>query len=77
MRATVPGRRSGLARPATSIHSRVIRSPTRERTSGQRGANGVDGAAPGASEESRQAFAEAAQIRRALHAKRTGTVPED
>ncbi|PZH16896.1 hypothetical protein C1I97_05870 [Streptomyces sp. NTH33] len=42
-----------------------------------RGANGVDGAAPGASEESRQAFAEAAQIRRALHAKRTGTVPED
>lgn len=42
-----------------------------------RGAGGPGAAAPGASEESRQAFAEAARIRQALHAKRTGTVPED
>ncbi|GHJ35980.1 MAB_1171c family putative transporter [Streptomyces sp. TS71-3] len=39
--------------------------------------NGEVPADPGASEESRQAFAEAAQIRRALHAKRTGTIPDD
>ncbi|MEU6281011.1 MAB_1171c family putative transporter [Streptomyces sp. NPDC047028] len=32
---------------------------------------------PGASAESRQAFAEAARIRQALHAKRTGTMPDD
>lgn len=39
--------------------------------------NGAGRADPGASEESRQAFAEAAQIQQALHAKRTGTVPDD
>lgn len=42
-----------------------------------RSAHDADGANPGASDESRQAFAEAAQIRQALHAKRTGTIPED
>ncbi|MGP3926908.1 MAB_1171c family putative transporter [Streptomyces sp. 8N616] len=42
-----------------------------------RTANGAGGADPGASDESRQAFAEAAQIRQALHAKRTGTIPDD
>ncbi|MBW5486080.1 MAB_1171c family putative transporter [Streptomyces bambusae] len=31
----------------------------------------------GAGTEARQAFAEAAQIRKALHAKRTGTLPDD
>ncbi|MFI5683413.1 MAB_1171c family putative transporter [Streptomyces sp. NPDC051636] len=41
-----------------------------------RTANGVDGPDQGASEESRQALAEAAQIRQALHAKRTGTIPD-
>lgn len=44
-------------------------------------AAGADGGAaePGVSdgEEFRQAFAEAARIRQALHAKRTGTIPED
>ncbi|MFE0187263.1 MAB_1171c family putative transporter [Streptomyces sp. NPDC058989] len=42
-----------------------------------RTATGTDGAGPEASEESRQAFAEAAQIRQALHAKRAGTIPDD
>nr|WQM80051.1 MAB_1171c family putative transporter [Streptomyces sp.] len=44
-----------------------------------RTADGADGGAAdtGASEEFRQAFAEAAQIRQALHAKRTGTLPDD
>ncbi|MFE9171058.1 MAB_1171c family putative transporter [Streptomyces kebangsaanensis] len=42
-----------------------------------RSADDADGVDPGASEESRQAFAEATQIRQALHAKRTGTVPDD
>ncbi|MEU9122432.1 MAB_1171c family putative transporter [Streptomyces sp. NPDC048506] len=42
-----------------------------------RTANGAGGAGAGASEESRQAFAEAAQIRQALQAKRTGTIPVD
>ncbi|MFG2284527.1 MAB_1171c family putative transporter [Streptomyces sp. NPDC048595] len=42
-----------------------------------RTATGGDGAGPEASEESRQAFAEAAQIRQALHAKRAGTIPDD
>lgn len=42
-----------------------------------RGANGAVGTGSGASEESRQAFSEAAQIRQALHAKRVGTVPDD
>ncbi|MGW7258748.1 MAB_1171c family putative transporter [Streptomyces sp. NPDC054834] len=40
-----------------------------------RTANGFGTADPGASEESRQAFAEAARIRQALLAKRTGTIP--
>ncbi|MET8944352.1 MAB_1171c family putative transporter [Streptomyces sp. NPDC004542] len=39
--------------------------------------NGFGTANPGASEESRQAFAEAARIRQALRAKNAGTVPED
>ncbi|MFF4394957.1 MAB_1171c family putative transporter [Streptomyces sp. NPDC001480] len=39
--------------------------------------NGFGAAEPGASEESRQAFAEAARIRQALLAKRTGTAPGD
>ncbi|UQA92724.1 MAB_1171c family putative transporter [Streptomyces halobius] len=42
-----------------------------------RTANGAGRADSGASEESRQAFAEAAQIRQALYAKRTGTIPDD
>ncbi|GGL79699.1 hypothetical protein GCM10010129_24200 [Streptomyces fumigatiscleroticus] len=42
-----------------------------------RAPNGAGPAHPEASEESRQAYAEAAQIRRALDAKRTGTVPVD
>ncbi|WP_267241629.1 MAB_1171c family putative transporter [Streptomyces sp. PR69] len=41
-----------------------------------RSAGGSGVRAAGASEESRQAFAEAAQIRQALHAKRAGTVPD-
>ncbi|GGU59733.1 hypothetical protein GCM10010211_25860 [Streptomyces albospinus] len=43
----------------------------------ERTANGAPGADRGASEESRQALAEAAQIRQALHAKRIGTIPDD
>ncbi|GAA2488880.1 MAB_1171c family putative transporter [Streptomyces gobitricini] len=39
--------------------------------------NGAAGADPESREESLQAFTEAAQIRQALHAKRTGTVPPD
>ncbi|MYT31905.1 MAB_1171c family putative transporter [Streptomyces sp. MspMP-M5] len=42
-----------------------------------RTAHGADGAGRGASAESRQAFAEASQIRQALDAKRTGTMPDD
>ncbi|MDQ1025040.1 hypothetical protein QF035_002622 [Streptomyces umbrinus] len=42
-----------------------------------RASNGIGGADAGASEESRQALAEAAQIRQALLAKRTGSVPDD
>ncbi|GAU69651.1 Syd protein [Streptomyces sp. NBRC 110611] len=42
-----------------------------------RSAHGADGAGPGASDESRQAFAEAAQIKQALRAKRAGTIPDD
>jgi hypothetical protein len=76
-----------LEPPGTSVsdlnyrlHRRVIEirdgwrdlRPYIDRTS-----NGVAAADPGASEESRQAFAEAAQIRQALHAKRTGTIPDD
>lgn len=39
--------------------------------------HGAGGPDAGASEESRQAFTEAAQIKQALLAKRTGTVPQD
>lgn len=61
------------------LHRRVIEirdgwrdlRPYIDRTS-----NGV-GADPRASEESRQALAEAAQIRQALDAKRTGAIPDD
>ncbi|MFD7099640.1 MAB_1171c family putative transporter [Streptomyces xanthophaeus] len=42
-----------------------------------RTAQDTEGAGPKASEEYRQAFAEAAQIKQALHAKRTGTIPDD
>ncbi|MEV0413506.1 MAB_1171c family putative transporter [Streptomyces sp. NPDC050448] len=38
---------------------------------------GIGGSEAGAGKESRQAFAEAAQIRQALHAKRAGTIPAD
>ncbi|MFD8986262.1 MAB_1171c family putative transporter, partial [Streptomyces sp. NPDC059564] len=41
-----------------------------------RSAHGGDAADPGAGEEYRQAFAEAAQIRQALNAKRAGTIPD-
>ncbi|AQW48711.1 MAB_1171c family putative transporter [Streptomyces violaceusniger] len=62
------------------LHRRVIEirdgwrelRPYIDRTSG-----GDDQAGSRGSEESRQAFAEAAQIRQALHAKRTGTIPDD
>ncbi|MFD5384586.1 MAB_1171c family putative transporter [Streptomyces sp. NPDC127074] len=62
------------------LHRRVIEirdgwrelRPYIDRTSGGDGQAGPKG-----SEESRQAFAEAAQIRQALHAKRTGTIPDD
>ncbi|MGW1376050.1 MAB_1171c family putative transporter [Streptomyces sp. NPDC002446] len=43
----------------------------------ERSAHGAGGAEPGTSDESRQAFAEAAQIRQALDAKRIGTIPDD
>ncbi|MEE4593783.1 MAB_1171c family putative transporter [Streptomyces sp. DSM 41524] len=62
------------------LHRRVIeiRDGWRElRPYIDRTTNGDGGAGPRGSEESRQAFAEAAQIRQALHAKRTGTIPED
>lgn len=42
-----------------------------------RNAHGIAVADPAASEEMRQAFVEAAQIRQALHAKRIGVVPDD
>ncbi|MHC0428880.1 MAB_1171c family putative transporter [Streptomyces sp. O3] len=42
-----------------------------------RSANGADGPGDAQSEEARQAFAEAAQIQRALLAKRAGTVAQD
>ncbi|MFD8455774.1 MAB_1171c family putative transporter [Streptomyces antimycoticus] len=62
------------------LHRRVIEirdgwrelRPYIDRTTG-----GDGQASPKGSEESRQAFAEAAQIRQALHAKRTGTIPDD
>ncbi|WP_455712904.1 MAB_1171c family putative transporter [Streptomyces rhizosphaericus] len=62
------------------LHRRVIeiRDGWRElRPYIDRTTNGDGGAGPRGSEESRQAFAEAAQIKQALHAKRTGTIPED
>ncbi|MGP3938817.1 MULTISPECIES: MAB_1171c family putative transporter [Streptomyces] len=62
------------------LHRRVIEirdgwrelRPYIDRTTGGDGQVGAKG-----SEESRQAFAEAAQIRQALHAKRTGIIPDD
>lgn len=42
-----------------------------------RSANGVNGADPAASEETRQAFVEAAQLKQALHAKRIGVIPDN
>ncbi|MFE3329748.1 MAB_1171c family putative transporter [Streptomyces sp. NPDC059176] len=62
------------------LHRRVIEirdgwrdlRPYIDRTS-----NGPGGAAPGVSAEIRQAFAEASQIKQALHAKRAGTIPAD
>ncbi|KWT58307.1 hypothetical protein ADL21_29780 [Streptomyces albus subsp. albus] len=62
------------------LHRRVveIRDGWRDlRPYTDRAANGTAGADGGASDESRQAWAEAAQIRQALHAKRTGTIPDD
>ncbi|RSO47800.1 hypothetical protein DMH15_05465 [Streptomyces sp. WAC 06725] len=62
------------------LHRRVveIRDGWRDlRPYTDRTANGSAGADRGASGESRQAWAEAAQIRQALHAKRTGTIPDD
>ncbi len=62
------------------LHRRVveIRDGWRDlRPYTDRTANGSAGADRGASDESRQAWAEAAQIRQALHAKRTGTIPDD
>ncbi|MEV8531813.1 MAB_1171c family putative transporter [Streptomyces sp. NPDC051211] len=76
-----------LELPGTSVrdldyrlHRRVVEirdgwrdlRPYIERTTGETG--GSDGQT---SEEFRQAFTEAAQIRQALHAKRTGTIPRD
>ncbi|MET9799540.1 MAB_1171c family putative transporter [Streptomyces sp. NPDC006368] len=63
------------------LHRRVIEirdgwrdlRPYIDRTAGVSGG----GAQSAAGDESRQAFAEAAQIRQALHAKRTGTIPDD
>ncbi|MEU5978877.1 MAB_1171c family putative transporter [Streptomyces sp. NPDC047315] len=62
------------------LHRRVveIRDGWRElRPYIDRTAQDTGAAAEGGSEESRQAFTEAAQLRRALHAKRTGTMPHD
>ncbi|MBP8537026.1 MAB_1171c family putative transporter [Streptomyces sp. MK37H] len=62
------------------LHRRVIeiRDGWRElRPYIDRTTNGDGETGPGGSEESQQAFAEAAQIRQALHAKRTGTIPDD
>ncbi|WP_030662721.1 MAB_1171c family putative transporter [Streptomyces rimosus] len=62
------------------LHRRVveIRDGWRDlRPYTDRTANGPAGADHGTNDESRQAMAEAAQIRQALHAKRTGTIPDD
>ncbi|MFD8331444.1 MAB_1171c family putative transporter [Streptomyces solisilvae] len=66
------------------LHRRVIEirdgwrelRPYIDRTTGGDG-EGDGGAGFRGGEESRQAFAEAAQIKQALHAKRTGTIPDD
>ncbi|MCK7625387.1 hypothetical protein MUU72_20140 [Streptomyces sp. RS10V-4] len=63
------------------LHRRVVEirdgwrdlRPYIDRTAG----GDAGGAAAGGGEEARQAFTEAAQIRQALHAKRTGTRPAD
>ncbi|MFD9370765.1 MAB_1171c family putative transporter [Streptomyces sp. NPDC060020] len=65
------------------LHRRVVEirdgwrdlRPYIDRTAG--GADRADGPGGEASEELRQAFTEAAQIKQALLAKRTGTVPHD
>ncbi|MCO8302355.1 MULTISPECIES: MAB_1171c family putative transporter [Streptomyces] len=75
-----PGAGASVSDLDYRLHRRVIeiRDGWRElRPYIDRTAGGGDGAGPGDSEEARQAFAEAAQIRQALHAKRTGTVPAD
>ncbi|MEU1906414.1 MAB_1171c family putative transporter [Streptomyces hygroscopicus] len=75
-----PGAGASVSDLDYRLHRRVIeiRDGWRElRPYIDRTAGGGDGAGPGDSEETRQAFAEAAQIRQALHAKRTGTVPAD
>jgi hypothetical protein len=62
------------------LHRRVveIRDGWRDlRPYMDRSAGGTGGDRPQAGEESRQAFAEAAQIRQALRAKRAGTIPDD
>ncbi|MFE7662006.1 MAB_1171c family putative transporter [Streptomyces celluloflavus] len=62
------------------LHRRVIeiRDGWRDlRPCIDRTANGPVGADRGAGDESRQAFAEAAQVGRAPHAKRTGIIPDD
>ncbi|MFK0119120.1 MAB_1171c family putative transporter [Streptomyces sp. NPDC090994] len=75
-----PGAGASVADLDYRLHRRVveIRDGWRDlRPYIDRGAGGVDGPGPEASEESRQAFAEAARIRQALRAKRAGTVPDD
>ncbi|MEU5268886.1 MAB_1171c family putative transporter [Streptomyces hygroscopicus] len=75
-----PGAGASVSDLDYRLHRRVIeiRDGWRElRPYIDRTAGGGDGAGAGDSEETRQAFAEAAQIRQALHAKRTGTVPAD
>ncbi|MEU2210712.1 MAB_1171c family putative transporter [Streptomyces hygroscopicus] len=75
-----PGAGASVSDLDYRLHRRVIeiRDGWRElRPYIDRTAGSGDGVGPGDSEETRQAFAEAAQIRQALHAKRTGTVPAD
>ncbi|MFI1120428.1 MAB_1171c family putative transporter [Streptomyces hygroscopicus] len=75
-----PGAGASVSDLDYRLHRRVIeiRDGWRElRPYIDRTAGSGDGVRPGDSEETRQAFAEAAQIRQALHAKRTGTVPAD
>ncbi|MGW7349513.1 MAB_1171c family putative transporter [Streptomyces sp. NPDC054854] len=81
-----------LEPPGTSVrdldyrlHRRVVEirdgwrdlRPYIERATGGTGAPAGDRIAGTVAAESRQAFAEAAQIRQALHARRAGTIPRD